>query len=231
MVEFQRIEPLPHIEIQREPEESVVRARSFPGPRPQPRENRQQHSSRLRQETTAASAELGRLRSMYGVDPETLKVLRLDVFDVDQRQAMERLGIAIVEEQREYQNGRLLYRVLGQFTNQGVLDAFVAESTNYGGDSPVATMLPPGMRAAFFDSLESVSLVTADERGGRRLQREGIPDETTFYLDVDLWNPGSTQGEAQVIAEFRDFVERLGGRVVRDPLRIPSSSTTLNCWI
>ena len=114
MVEFQRIEPLPHIEIQREPEESLVRARSFPGPRPRPRENRQQHSSRLRQEATAASAELGRLRSMYGVDPETLKVLRLDVVDVDQRQAMERLGIAIVEEQREYQNGRLLYRVLNQ---------------------------------------------------------------------------------------------------------------------
>ena len=222
MVELQRIEPLPHIEIQREPEERSVRPRPFPGPRPQPRDNRKQHGSRLGRETTAASEELARLRLRYGVDPETLKVLRLDVLDVDQRQAMERLGIAIVEERRENQDGRQLYRVLGQFTNQSVLDAFVTESTNYGEGAIATTMLPPGIRTAFFDSLESVSLVTADERQGRRLQREGIPRETTFYLDVDLWNPGSALEETRVIVECRNLVERLGGRVVRDPLRIPS---------
>ncbi len=222
MVEFQRIEPLPHIEILREPEESSVRPRPFPGPRPQPRSNRQQHSSRLRQETRAASDELGRLRASYGIDPGTLKVLRLDVLDVDQRQAMERLGIAIVEERRENQEGRQVYRVLGQFTDQDVLDSFVAESASYGESSPLTMLLPQGMRTAFFDSLESVSLVTADERRGRRLEREGVPQETTFYLDVDLWNPGNTLGETQTINEFRGFVEQLGGRVVRDPLRIPS---------
>ena len=223
MVEFQRIEQLPHIEIQREPEESSVRARQpFPGPKPQPRVNRQQHSSSLRQATRAASDELSRLRASYGINPGTLKVLRLDVLDVDQRQAMERLGIAIVEERREKQDGRQLYRVLGQFTNQDVLDAFIAESANYGESSTVTTILPQGMRTAFFDSLESVSLVTADERRGRRLEREGIPQETTFFLDVDLWNPGTALGETQTITEFRGFVERLGGRVVRDPLRIPS---------
>ena len=223
LVEFQRFEPLPHIEIQREPEERRVRPPSpFSRPRPRPRENRNLHGSQLRRDTTAASEELDRFRSRYGVDSGTLKVLRLDVLDVDQRQAMERLGIAIVEERRETRDGRQMYRVLGQFTDQSVLETFVTESSNYSENTAVSALLPLGMRTAFFDALESVSLVTPDERRGNRLTREGLPQQATFYLDVDLWNPGNPQGETQVISEARRLVERLGGRVVRDPLRIPS---------
>ncbi len=91
--------------------------------------------------------------------------------------------------------------------------------------SPVQTTsiaFPPARRRDFFDALESISFVTADERRGRRLQREGAPQQEPFYLDVDLWNPGSVQDETQVIQDFREFVQRSGGRVVRDPLRIPS---------
>ncbi len=85
MVNFQRIEPLPHIVIEREPEEQAYRPRQARGPSIQPRTNRKEHSESIKQQTTTSVEKLSELRKSFGVIPGRLLVLRLVSFDVDQR--------------------------------------------------------------------------------------------------------------------------------------------------
>jgi hypothetical protein len=109
----------------------------------------------------------------------------------------------------------------------------MAESDQYARENTAPTALPYGRRRDFFDTLESVSTVSSDERRGRRLRREGIPTSPRFYLDVDLWNPGADDAYRAMRQSFRQFVQAKEGRIVKDPLRIPSlvlvKVVTLRC--
>ena len=106
MVSFERIEPLPHIIIQREPQQAEIRPRRYPGNRIQPRPNRRQHAERMKEQTTVSAAELARIRASLGVAPDRFLVLRLETLDVNQREALERLDISVVEELEEKRDGR-----------------------------------------------------------------------------------------------------------------------------
>jgi len=223
MFNFQRIEPLPHIPIEREPDERPIRFRPFPGaPKVQPRDNRPEHAETMKNQTQASTEELVKIRARFGIDPKLLLVLRLESLDVDQREAIDRLGVTVLEELTEKRENRVINRVLVQFPDDQTLQAFMQEYDRYAEETSTTTLLPQVKRREFFDSLDSVSLVAADERRGRRLQREGSPTSEPFYLDVDLWNPGSEQAYRNLMTTFRQFIQSRGGRVVRDPLRIPS---------
>lgn len=222
MVNFERLEPLPHIAIQREPPQALIRPRQRGRSRIQPRGNRRVHAERMKAQTAVSAAELARLRASFGVDPDRFLVLRLETLDGEQRETLERLNVVVVEEVEEVQGGTSLNRLLVQFPDIEALTTFTTEYDRYADESSQTTALPPGMRRNLFDALESVSAVTPEERTGRRLQREGPPTETPFYLDVDLWNPGLEDGQRELSNFFRTFVESRGGRVVRDPLVTPS---------
>ena len=222
MVNFERIEPLPHIVIQREPQQALIRPRRHAPSRIQPRSNRREHADRMKDQTAASAAELARLREAFGVAPDRFLVLRLETLDGEQRETLDRLNVAVVEEVEEVRDGTTLHRLLVQFPDGDTLNAFTSEYDRYGGETSDTTVLPPGMRRDLFDALQSVSTVTPEERTGRRLQREGPPSETLFYLDVDLWNPGADDRQRELTNVFREFVQSRGGRVVRDPLVTPS---------
>ena len=222
MVNFERLEPLSHIVLQREPERPEIRPRiSFP-PGVVPRPDRRQHAEQMKEQTTASAAKLERLRAQSGVAPHRLLVLLLEVLDANQRETLERLNVSVVEELEVKGDDRTIYRLLVQFPDEQSLEAFITEYDSYAEETEATTALPYGMRRNLFDALESVSTVVADERRGRRLQREGQPTQEPFYLDVDLWNPGSDDDYHDLIASFRTFVQSRGGRIVSDPLRIPS---------
>ncbi len=223
MFNFQRIEPLPHIAIEREPDERPIRFRPFPGaPKVHPRDNRQEHADTMKQQTQTSTEELSRLRATFGIDPRLLLVLRLESLDVDQQEVIEKLGVTILEELTEKRDTRTVNRVLVQFPDDQALQAFMNEYDRYAESAAATTVLPQGQRRDFFDSLDSVSLVAPAERQGRRLQRDGAPNTTNFFLDVDLWNPGTDQAFRNLMTSFSQFVQSRGGRVVRDQLRIPS---------
>lgn len=222
MANFERLESLPHVVLQREPELFEIRPRNAFPPRVVERSNRPQHAGRLKKETAASATKIERLRAQFGVDPHRLLVLRLEVLDVSQRETLERLNVSVVEELKEKRDGRTVYRLLVQFSDEQSLATFTSEYDCYAEETETGTALPHGMRRDLFDALDSVSTVTADERRGRRLQREGVPKKEPFYLDVDIWNPGSVDDYSDLIASFRKFVQSRGGRIVRDPLRIPS---------
>ena len=221
MANFERLESLPHVVLQREPELFEIRPRNAFPPRVVERSDRRQHAGRLKKETVASATKIERLRAQFGVDPHRLLVLRLEVLDVNQRETLERLNVSVVEELKEKREGRTVYRLLVQFSDEQSLATFTAEYDRYAEETETGTALPHGKRRDLFDALDSVSTVIVDERKGRRLQREGVPEKEPFYLDVDIWNPGSVDDYSDLIASFRKFIQSRGGRIVRDPLRIP----------
>lgn len=222
MVNFERIEPLPHIVIQREPRQELIRPRGRGPSRIQPRSNRREHAERMKDQTAASAAELARLRASFGVAADRFLVLRLETLDGEQRETLERLNVAVVEELKEERDGTTLYRLLVQFSDNESLTEFATEYDRYADETTENTALPHAMRRNLFDALESVSTVTPEERTGRRLQREGPPTDALFYLDVDLWNPGTDDGQRELSSFFRAFVQSRGGRILRDPLITPS---------
>ncbi len=222
MVNFERLEPLPHIVIQREPQQASIRPRGRGGSRIQPRPNRREHAERMKHQTAASAAELARLRASFGLAPDRFLVLRLETLDGEQRETLERLGVTVLEEVRERRVDTAVHRLLVQFPDSESLTTFTTEYDWYADETTETNALPHGMRRNLFDALESVSTVTAEERTGRRLQREGAPTEALFYLDVDLWNPGTDDGQRELSNFFREFVQSRRGRVVRDPLATPS---------
>ena len=222
MVNFERIEPLPHIAIQREPRQELIRPRQRGPSSTQPRSNRREHAERMKEQTTTSAAELARLRASFGVAPDRFLILRLETLDGEQRETLERLNVAVVEELQEESEGTTIHRLLVQFPDSESLTTFTTEYDLYADETRESAVLPYAMRRNLFDALESVSTVTAEERTGRRLQREGPPTQGPFYLDVDLWNPGTDNGQRELSNFFRTFVQSRGGRVVRDPLITPS---------
>ena len=222
MVNFERIEPLPHIVIQREPRQELIRPRGRGSSGIQPRLNRREHAERMKEQTAASSAELAMLRASFGVAPDRFLVLCLETLDGGQREILERLKVAVVEELQEEREGTTVHRLLVQFPDSESMTTFTTEYDRYAEDNGETTALPYAMRRNLFDALESVSTVSALERTGRRLQREGPPTDPLFFLDVDLWNPGTEDGHRNLLKFFRAFVQSRGGRVVRDPLITPS---------
>lgn len=100
-----------------------------------------------------------------------------------------------------------------QFQDQQARDRFFRElQTNRSRDADT-NCLTPRERAVLFDALESVSNIGPDQRRGGRLIREGVPDGDDLALDVDLWHPGTAELAPEAEAQFRDVVERFGGRV------------------
>ena len=222
MVIFERIEPLPHIVIQREARQELIRPRGRGGSFLQPRMNRREHADRMKDQTAASTAALAGLRTSFGVAPDRFLVLRLESLDGGQRETLERLKVSVVEELQEEREGTTVHKLLVQFPDGESMTWFTTEFDRYAEETGETTALPPGLRRDLFDALESVSTVTALERTGHRLQREGAPDDALFYLDVDLWNPGTDDGHRNLLIFFRDFIRSRGGRVVKDPLITPS---------
>ena len=175
--------------------------------------------------------EVRRVRERSGIVPGRLLVLRLETLDANQRAALERFNVNVVEELQENRDGRATYRLLVQFSDDMTLGTFLDECDRYAFGSQQQTMLPrgtqseninqqildprqvalpQGIRRDLFDSLESVSRVSAEERTGRRLQRESSDLQESFHLDVDLWDPGSDENYAELMASFRGFIESEG---------------------
>ena len=176
----------------------------------------------MKDQTAASAAELTRLRVSFGVAPDRFLILRLETLDGEQRDTLERLNVTVVEEVSEGRGDTAVHRLLVQFPDSESLATFTTEYDRYGDETSDATALPYALRRNLFDALESVSIVTSEERTGRRLEREGPPIEALFYLDVDLWNPGTDDGRRDLSNFFREFVQSRGGRVVKDPLITPS---------
>jgi subtilisin family serine protease len=116
-------------------------------------------------------------------------------------------------------NTRKIHRFLAQFPNADSINKFEVEMQAYVSQSQEREGLTKIQRNQLFDSLNSIDLLTKEDRYGNRLREQGIPNSAEFYLDVDLWHPGDEHRSA-VILEFRNFVADRQGQVTDGPTEV-----------
>jgi hypothetical protein len=116
---------------------------------------------------------------------------------------------------------RTLYRILLQFPDQAAIEAFRGEEQAYTRRIQSRRSLTATQRNELFDALEGVRTLSPEDRRGERLEAEGPPAERAeFFIDVDLWHPGSAQLVGEIIREFRGLVTRHGGQVTDGPASV-----------
>lgn len=127
-----------------------------------------------------------------------------------------------------------------QFPDLATQERVLAELAAYRRRDSARLELTASQRAELFDSLESIERPGPDDRLGARLGKEGPPSGSSFYLDVDLWHPGSQPLVLEAIAQFRDIVAGTGGQVTSNVLplqhtlliaRVRATSATLDALL
>lgn len=205
---------LNHIEFQREPDHQPERRRRSPFGQAPPRPtSRAAHALAVSAETSNARGAITASRQIAGVDPSMLLVLEFDSVTLDLRnQLEERFDAVVVDEQRTKSGDHNEFRYVVQFRNQDTLDRFQEEVIHYQNDNQDTVLLPHGGRQNFFDALQHTRAVSSDERRGKRLVSEGVPNAEQFYLDVDLWYPGNYEAAQFVRRQIRAVCENHRGQ-------------------
>lgn len=212
------IQRWPHIGIEREPYLEVERRRRRGHGVALPQRIRESHGEAIRRDLTTAVASVKAVREHLGIAPDRLMVMEFRSWDPGCRDVFEnRFGAAVVDERLVTdEDGKTLTYVLTQFAKQISISRIAAELDLYHRSSTETTDLPPGLRQAFFDGLETIRAVSREERIGSRLREEGFPNEQAFPIDVDLWHPG-TESEAMIMrTNLRRLCNDHGGEVVED---------------
>lgn len=209
---------LPHMGIQREPDIAPERRRRPGHGIPVPQRARPSHGSAIQRDVASAVSAVTTTRQSLGIAPDRLLVVEFHSWDPGCRDVLEKRFDAVVVDERLVADaeGNELTHVLVQFASRAAVSRLESEAEQYRRNSSETTMLPPGLRGRFFDGLESIRTVTPVERIGRRLRQEGFPDEELFYVDVDLWHPGTLQGVQATLNNLRQICVAHQGRVVED---------------
>lgn len=222
MTEAQRHEPLNHLGIEREPDIAPERRRR-PGQGPRlTQRNRNSHGDEIRRDLGAAVASIVAAREVADISPDRLLVVEFQSQDAGCRKVFEERFSASVVDERAMQpvqgssSDIDLTQVLVQFPSHDEVNRLNAEADLYRLDSNQATILPPGLRRNFFDGLEAIRTVSREERIGARLQTDGFPNTEPFYIDVDLWHPGTLEGAREVLNNVRQICAAHQGRVAEE---------------
>ncbi len=222
MTEVPRHEPLQHIGIEREPDIAPERRRR-PGQGPRlPQRNRNSHGDEIQSGLGMAVTSIEAARQTAGISPDRLIVVEFQSLDMGCRKVFEeRFSASVVDERAVKQvSGSAtdidLTQILVQFPSREEVSRLNAEAVQYRRDTNRSTGLPPGLRKSFFDGLETIRAVTREERVGARLQTDGFPNAETFYIDVDLWHPGTQESAREVLNNLRQICAANQGRVAED---------------
>ena len=212
-------EQYPHIGMGREPD---VEPERRPGPSYGTSISRRpefSHGAAIQQDVASAVSAVENTRKTVGISSDRLLVLEFHSLDSGCRDVFEeRFGASVVDECLvEGQDGAQLTQVLVQFPSQEAISELKAEAEQYRRNSSEKARLPLGLRRRFFDGLETIRVVSRDERKGSRLRQEGFPDTESFFIDVDLWHPGTTsEGALATRNDFERLCREKGGRLIED---------------
>jgi subtilisin family serine protease len=115
---------------------------------------------------------------------------------------------------------KTVHRFIVQFPTANALQLFQDEMMAYQSRQSEGGTMTLIQRNQFFDSLEGLDFLDIGDRRGARLSSEGVPDTSEFYLDVDLWHPGSTDDRMALVQEFREFITTNAGVVTDGPSEV-----------
>jgi hypothetical protein len=214
----QRSNQFSHLRFSRVPDSSLSRrTRSFPPRRPPIPSDRVAHAQSIGIGFTKTNEQVSETRRRIGIDPGKLFVLSFDSINIDLRDTIERYQAWIVEEySKQKQEDDKLYRCLVQFPTETSRQLFLDDLQLYQTDDVEQATLPPGMRSNVFNGLQTISRPSRDERMGARLVKEGIPNQDSFYIDVDFWHPPDAETTQDLWRQIMTLCHKLDGAVVED---------------
>lgn len=134
-----------------------------------------------------------------------------------------------VAPQPQRKNHETVIRLLGQFPDLETIVKFKSELARYqnGAGATSGEPLTLIQRRELFDSLESVSNLSPEEKIGTRLTEEGLINTgVEAYFDVDLWHPGQLLLN-DAISQFSTLVTGHGGTITDRPTSVANNSMLL----
>ena len=208
----------PHIGMRRETDVEPERRRRNAYGQPMPRRPESSHGAVIKEGVDSSLSTVEAARQVAGISPNRLLVLEFSSLDPGCRNVFEeRFGASIVEERLvNDENGNEITKILVQFPSIEAIFRLKAEAEQYQKNSSEIAELPLGIRRKFFDGLEIIRPVCREERIGKRLLREGFPEEEPFCIDVDLWHPGIGENAYEVLNDLQRICNKQGGQVVED---------------
>ena len=203
-----------HIAFEREPEvEPERRRRRAIGPSIPTRRPRR-HGQRIARETDDTLGALTAKREASGIETDKLIVVEFSSWDPGIRDVFEeRFGAVVVDDRLDRTDEDEKARIIVQFPTRDTLELFKHELGRYQRGDTVRDALPVGLRRKFFDAIETVRGLEPEERKGNRLRAEGWPQQEQFYVDVDLWHPGTADGAREILEKLRGVCRQYGGQV------------------
>jgi subtilisin family serine protease len=194
-----------HLELVRLPEQ--FERRKHGGGGPPPGRDRDQHTTKLRDELDAATQEQRRRRKPEFVNPSL--ILRVQMTGALLEEDWERLGLTVLSSDAD--------RTLVLFASNEEMQQFRARLDAYQGGPP------PGQKHApyvnFVAGIESIGSVEPRDRIGPRLREEGFSDlegfvpQTSYLIDIELWDLGERRLRERKIDEVIRYVEARAGDV------------------
>jgi len=218
----------PHLPFVKEPEAAVERRRrQMRGGFFHPNRERPSHSSIIQANTNEVIGVSSQTRENCGVSSNNLFVIECESWEGSSRETFEeRFSATVVDErvvtreidenQDTEETSRDFYNLLIQFHDEEAINSFLSEIEMYGNETEETGKLPPGLRRDFFDSIELIRRVSNEERKGSRLLAEDWPQEGEFYMDIDLWHPGTEVGAKNVLTDLKDVCEKFKGGVLEE---------------
>jgi len=222
VTDIHELQPQQHIAIGREPDIQAERRRRRGNGSRLPQRDRNSHGERIQRDVGLAVHSIEAARENAGIAPDRLLVVEFQSWNAVCRDVLEeRFGASVVEERAMLgaagtAPGNELTKVLAQFPSQEEVNSLNAEAVQYRRGASQTAALPAGIRRNFFDGLETIRTVSREERIGARLQSAGFPEEQQFFIDVDLWHPGTTEGALEVLNNLRQICRTHQGRVTED---------------
>lgn len=206
-----------HLAFEREPDvEPERRRRRAIGPSIPTRRPRR-HGQRIAQETDDTLGALTAKREASGIETDKLIVVEFSSWDPNIRDVFEeRFGAVVVDDRLDLTDEDEKARIIVQFPTMDTLELFKHELERYQTGDAVRDALPVGLRRKFFDAIETVRGLEPEERKGNRLRAEGWPQQDQFYVDVDLWHPGTADGAREILEKLRGVCRQYGGQVTDD---------------
>jgi hypothetical protein len=194
-----------HLELVRLPEQ--FKRRKHGGGGPPPARDRDQHSTKLRDELDAATQEQRRRRKPEFVDPSL--ILRVQMTGALLEGDWEQLGLTVLSSDAD--------RTLVLFASHEDMQDFRARLDAYQRGAP------PGQKHApyinFVAGIESIGSVEPRDRIGSRFREEGFADvddfaaQTSYLVDVELWDLGERRLRERKIEDVIRYVEARSGEV------------------
>jgi hypothetical protein len=192
-----------HLELIRLPER-FERRKTGGGGAP-PKRDPADHSTRLTEELDNSIGNQQARRRANAVDPAL--ILRVKMAGPLLEEEWQKVGLTLLASDED--------RTLVLFADNDELTAFRTRLAEFSKGTPEGRKAPA--YNGFVANIDSIGLVEARDRIGRRARQAGFTeasdfqDGTAYIIDVELWDLGRRENRIRKLTDISEFVLRSGG--------------------